>query len=152
MICEQPTDHMPSLNPRLEGQCAKCGKPIPQLEVEVETRPRDIAAERHLGQLAASAVGLTRPGPDGRAIGDTLGLDDFADHRALPGGVRLTLDSEQECLEELADARNYLVWGLVPLSERFEAGDADAAEMYSRRLRALSYVVKAWAALVYEGP
>lgn len=131
------------------GCCNRCHGRIVE---EPTTRARDIDAERRLSALAASAVGLTRPGPDGRIVGDTYGLDDFADHRALPGGVRLELDPEQECLEELADARNYLVWGLVPLSERFESGDAEAAELYARRLRALSYVVKAWAALVYEGP
>ena len=150
MICERPTDHVESLNPRLRGQCCKCGRPVPK--VEPETRPRDLAAERQLSALAAAAVGLTRPGPDGKPTGDTYGLDEFADYRALPGGVRLSLDPDQECREELADARNYLLWGLVPLAERFEAGDPDAAEVYSRRLRALSYVIKAWSVLVYEGP
>lgn len=85
-------------------------------------------------------------------VGDSCGIDEYADHRAWPGGVRLELDPDVEAAEELADCRSYLLWGLVPLAERFEAGDPDAAELYARRLRALSYVIRAWHALHYDGP
>lgn len=105
-----------------------------------------------MSALAASAVGLTKPGPDGKPVGDTCGLDEYADYRAWDGGVRVELDCDQETREELSDARNYLLWGLIPLAERFEAGDAEAAEDYARRLRALSYVIKAWQVLNHHGP
>ena len=111
------------------------------------TVPRDHALERRLSALAAQAAGLTIPGPEGKPVGHTFGLDEYADHRAFPGGVRTGLDADRETCEELADARNYLLWGLVPLVERFERGDVEAGEQYARRLRALSHVVRAWHAL-----
>lgn len=109
--------------------------------------PRDLAAERELTALAALAAGLSRPGPDGRPIGDTRGLDDFADQRCHPGGVRVDLDPLTETREELADARNYIVWGLLRLRPGYLAGDAEIGEAYARLLRALSHVVQAWDAL-----
>jgi hypothetical protein len=97
-------------------------------------RPRDVALERSLTVLAAQAAGFT----DG-----THGLDDFADQRAHPGGVRVR-DLERDVLEELADARNYCVWVIEPLWEAHLAGDPEASATVERCLRALAGVVRAW--------
>lgn len=101
-------------------------------------RPRNVALERHFTEIAARAAAL--PGAQHT-------LDAFADQRAWPGGVREDLDSDRETAEELADARHYLVWGLVPLYERAAAGDPAVLDAYERRLRALSHVIAAWHAL-----
>lgn len=81
-------------------------------------------------------------------MGDTGGLDDLADRRAHPGGVRPDLDADREAREELADARNYLLWGIERVHARYLEGDQDAGDEVRRRLTALSYVIEAWHALV----
>ena len=104
-------------------------------------RERDPELEASLMQAAAAAAGL--PG-DG-------GLSAYADHRAHPGGVRAELDADQETREELADACNYLRWGIEPIFARVRSGESEFTADYERRLRALSYVVAAWHAL-HAGP
>lgn len=61
--------------------------------------------------------------------------------------MRADLDPDRETAEELADARNYLLWGLDRLHARAMAGDPEVLDDYERRLRALSHVVAAWHAL-----
>ena len=101
------------------------------------TRPRNIRLERELTAMAAEAVDFL----------DDCGLSDFADHRALPGGVRLALDWRREAMEELADCRNYIVWGIEGHWEGYLDGDPDASKQVALGLTALSSVVRAWDAL-----
>lgn len=100
-------------------------------------RDRNLEVEAH---LMRAAVRATRHADDG-------GLSAFADSRAWPGGVRTDLDPDGETREELADARNYLVWGLERDFAAYLRGDAVATVRYARRLRALSAVIEAWQAL-----
>lgn len=106
----------------------------------LEPRPRNLSLERHLTETAAKAAGL----PDGNA------LSHFADSRALPGGVRPGLQSRQEIAEELADARNYAVWGIEPLWEAYQAGDTEATQEVAQLLHALSLIVAAFHGLQTE--
>lgn len=126
----------PSPNPRVR-ECVKCGRPIP-----VRFRDRDLALERHLGEMAAQSLG--RLGID---LATAASLADEADRRAHPGGVRVDLDSDQETREELADARNYLTWGIVPLWPHYQAGEPWACHLVAKRLTALGGVLIAWHAL-----
>jgi hypothetical protein len=119
----------------------KCARPLP------DTRPRARALERHLTALAAQAAGFIDTAPDGSCVGDTLGLDGFADARAWPGGVRCDLDGDREAAEEYADARNYHVWTIERIYQRFLDGEPSAAEVYERHMRALSHLLAAWHAL-----
>lgn len=125
----------PASNPRHKGACVRCGKPIAP-----DTRPRDITLERKLSDSAARAAGYTTP--DGG--GDTGGLTAWAEHRALPGGVRLNIDTLRETREELADARNYLVWGVEPIYEQYLAGDPLACDRVARNMNALTRIIQAW--------
>lgn len=89
------------------------------------TRERDLNDEH--------AIAVTTAG-----LGDALAacqLTRFADDRALPGGVRIGLDGDQEAAEELADARNYLIWSIQ---------DAETSEDRERRRRALRHVTSAY--------
>ena len=65
------------------------------------SEPRDLAWERLWSQSAARSAGV-----------DAHYLTAFAEERSGEGPVRdlSTRDFLQEVLEELADARNYLVW------------------------------------------
>lgn len=131
--------YMPSANPRTRG-CERCGL-LPKHHVktaEVGKRPRDLGLERKLTEIAAKSAGLH----------STAGLDDFADRRAHPGGVREALDAVQEAAEELADARNYLTWGIERVYDAMLAGDSEATATYERLMRSLAGVVVAWDALV----
>lgn len=100
-------------------------------------RARDLDLERRLTALAAQAAGFTTDGD----------LGPFADGRAHPGGVRETFDAKIEIAEELADARNYCVWGIERVWDGYIAGDAQAASEYSRYMACLVGVVTAWHAL-----
>ena len=104
------------------------------------TRERDIHLERVLSLDAAYAVNLSSTG----------GIDEYADLRAHPGGVRADLDADQEAREELADARNYLLWGIEPIYAMVRSGRSQYAADYERRMRALSHVHQAWHALHTE--
>jgi hypothetical protein len=114
-------------------------------------RARDIQLERYLTSIAAQAVGHTKL-KDGTVVGDTGGLDEFADGRAHPGGVRASMDYDREIAEELADARNYAVWGIEPYWAEVRAGESRYTADYERRMRALSHLVAAWYALHDYGP
>jgi hypothetical protein len=95
-------------------------------------RARDIALERRLTDTAAKAAGL--PG-DG-------GLWRYANQRAHPGGVRADMDYDEETRQELADACNYLVWGIEPVYASL--GSGQFVDDYERYMRALSRVALAW--------
>lgn len=103
----------------------------------MSVRPRDLGLERELTLLAARAGGFSGDGGIGR----------FADERALPGGVREGLDPVREASEELADARNYLVWGLERIHARVAVGDPEVLDEHVALLGALQAVVTAWRAL-----
>ncbi len=156
--------HRPSADPRRTGSCS-CGHALALAGDFGECAPeciqapadkagnyeeyveRDVEHERHLTDLAARAAGFFRTGPDGTPVGDTGGLDEFADARAWSGGVRANIDADREALEELADARHYLVWGIQQVHAGYLAGDAESQDAFQRRMRALSHVIEAWHAL-----
>jgi hypothetical protein len=115
-------------------------------------RERDISLERYLTSIAAQATGHTKPKGDGTSVGDTGGLDEFADRRALPGGVRAGMDYDREMAEEIADARNYAVWGIEPFWAEVRAGESRYTSDYERRMRSLSHLIEAWHALHDYGP
>lgn len=125
--------HLPSTTPNDLGACVKCGQ-----QIEPSTRPRNVALERELTDGAARAAGFVN--------GDG-GLTALAEHRALPGGVRLELDDIREAREELADCRNYLVWGIERIHDQYLAGDPFAADRLVKNMDALAGVVRAWQAL-----
>ena len=142
--------HRPSADPRRAGKCA-CGEQMPEAPADEQHREeyvdRDLWHERHLTDMAARAAGFFKTGPLGTPVGDTGGLDDFADARAWSGGVRANIDADRETLEELADARHYLVWGIQQVHDDYLAGDAQAQDTWQRRMRALRAVIEAWHAL-----
>lgn len=98
---------------------------------------RDPALGSYLVDIATRAAGLS----------SDHGLNALAEHRALPGPVRLPRDFDQEIREEIADARNYIIWAIQELYEAYVAGDPQAADDYERRMRALSRLVQAWVEL-----
>jgi len=102
-------------------------------------RPRNVELERQLTDMAVQTLeGITNDG----------GLSDFADRRALPGGVRIAMDWRREAMEELADCRNYLAWGGETFWDGYQAGDPEAGKQVAQGLTALAAVVRAWHALV----
>jgi hypothetical protein len=124
--------HEPSPNPRNQG-CVKCGQAI-----EPSKRPRDVDLERRLTEDATKQAGY---------VDGDRGLTAMAEERALPGGVRYGLDDIREAREELADCRNYLVWGIERIHDAYLAGDPDAADRMVMNMDALVAVVRAWRAL-----
>lgn len=122
---------------RFPASCVVCGK-VPEAH-PVTHIPRDMQGERVITALAAQAGGVREAA--------ARSLDDFADARALPGGVRIDLDAVREISEELADARNYLVWGVQRTMPGVEQLDHDALEQYEPLMRCLAAVQEAWAAL-----
>jgi hypothetical protein len=104
------------------------------------TRPRNVPLEVELVDLAARAAGYP----------SDAGLSRFADARAWPGGVNpRTPDGwRQEVAEELADARNYLLWEIEEVYEQVLAGGGDACTVYERNMRVLTAVLAAWWALL----
>lgn len=98
-------------------------------------RQRDIENERALTDLAGQAVGLDR------TVADSLTA--FAEQRARPGPI-VERDFVTEALEELADCRNYLIWGAQQAAARTtEDGEPNDSE-YAQLLTALSHVLRAW--------
>lgn len=136
--------YVASANPRNRG-CDKCGllpryHPIQEgfHPPGVKTHPRNVELERRLSDVSARSLGLN---------GD-MGLRDFADARAWPGGVRAGLNATQEAGEELGDASNYLLWRVEQIYGSVEAGESESTAEYERLMRAHAHVVAAWAALV----
>lgn len=106
-------------------------------------RPRDFARERGITELAARAGGFFDADGNGR----TFGLDEYSDHRALPGGVRTGIDWTEEGRQEAADLRNYLVWRIEEVMPGVEAGDSDCCDVYARHMAALTGLIAVWHAL-----
>ena len=104
---------------------------------------RNFGYEAEITNLAATAAGV--PG-----AGASLGA--FADARALEGGVRHRTIEEwrQEVREELADARNYIVWTIDAIRPWYESGEAWACAAYVQLMGCLVGVVQAWSALHTE--
>jgi hypothetical protein len=98
--------------------------------------PRDIGFERRWTALAASTVHA-----------DGTRLSDFAEARAGRGPVRdiSTRNFAREVLEELADARNYLVWWIEQLATAPGPPDELAGEISEALGQALAAT-----ALAYE--
>lgn len=119
----------PSLDPRRQGSCYRCGKLLPAPELEPDLR--DEAFETEATLTAARQAGV-----DGRA------LDAFARARTLPGPVRdhATRDLRLEVLEELADGRNYIVWSL----EQARAAGTLTVERQHFLMGALGALAVAW--------
>lgn len=108
-----------------------------------ELEPRDHALEAHIMDIAARAADCF----DTEGNGHDGGLSAFADARALPHGVRVSLDPVKETGEELADACNYLRWGIVRIWPLVVEGEPEALDLYSQMMGALSGLVKVWFAL-----
>ena len=119
--CEEGND------PRNAGRCFRCGMPVVRVD-----RDRDIAVERELTREAAK-----------RVAADPEPLVLFAEARSDKGPVRdfPTRDFEREVREELADARNYLVWGIYQAQDRGE----DPRKLFACLARVASaYAVLSW--------
>ena len=129
-------DHRPSPNPR-EAGCVRCGRTLDRQPGE---RPRDEDRERTLTAMASETI------EDGHRVATSL--SNYADMRAHDGGVRLGRNLRVDALEELADARNYLVWDTEDHWPAYEAGDLEAGERVAENMAALSGVLRAWAALL----
>lgn len=99
---------------------------------------RDFALERHLVDIACRASG--HPTGDG-------GLSALADSRAWPEGIRPDLAALQEAREELADLRNYLVFGVTLIYPAVVAGEPEALDLYSQLMGALAGTVDTWHAM-----
>ncbi len=106
-------------------------------------RPRNPGLERTFTEVAARAAGFFAA--DGS--GDTAGLDNFADARAWPSGVRVDCDWREEAKEEVADLRSYCAFGMQEHYEGYLAGDPEAIAQYERFARALPHAIAAWYAL-----
>lgn len=163
-----PSCYIPSANPRSD-ECLRCGKlkcrperegvggsnpagsgtsgavsmatpvSLPNSQPD-STRPRDLSLERELTLLAARAAGHE----------SDYGLRKYADARSMPGGVRTGIDWDEEAGAEVGDAANYLVWGIIEVYERVEAGDPVALDLYERRMRTLSALIECWRQLLTE--
>jgi hypothetical protein len=96
--------------------------------------PRNVAFERRWTSQAAEVVHV-----------NAERLIEYAEHRAGPAPVR-DLDTRnfaREVVEELADARNYLVWWAEQLT-RADNGSDETGEMTSEICAALSHVAAAF--------
>jgi hypothetical protein len=95
-------DHRPSANPRYSTTCVKCGRPMPGLPA------RDREFERQATRELCSGLSI-----------DVEALIVYAERRADSGEANykrdfpdLSRNLRDEALQELADARNYIVWAL----------------------------------------
>ena len=100
----------------------------------MSARPRDLALERELTDIAVRAAGFTDDG----------GLGRFADSRALPGPVQQARNFRLEALEEVADQRNYCLWGIEAIYHLVLAGDPDALEEYRMLMGGLQGAIYSW--------
>lgn len=101
-----------------------------------QLRNRDLGVERELANIAVKAAGLTHD----------HGLWEFANFRALPGGVRVR-ELFPEAREELADCFNYLVWHAEQYYDDHLNGDPQASDEYEWSMRALADLMKLWVTL-----
>lgn len=100
-------------------------------------RERNHRVERELRDIAVKAAGMVQD----------YGISAFADHRALPGGVRRDMDAFTEVREELSDAWNYLRWGAERQYDAYLAGDPTAADEYEWHMRAMTDLLRLWRTL-----
>lgn len=98
-------------------------------------RPRDISFERRWTTLAASTVHA-----------DGSRLSDFAEARSGRDPVReiATRNFARETLEELADARNYIVWWIEQLATAGGPDDELSGEISEALGMALAAVASAF--------
>jgi hypothetical protein len=101
----------------------------------VTIRPRDRETEQRLTNVAGESIDLAAAAAK---------LNAFADSRCAPGGVRIGPCWDTEAAEELADTRNYMVWGIEDVLARAEAGDVEASRDYERRMRTLAALVRCY--------
>lgn len=112
--------------------------------------PRDHGAERRLLDLAGEAGGLSPIRQFGHVIERhpaVVSLEQFAAHRARPGGVLLPpgRDLLIEAAEEIADcAGNYLLWEAVRCEPGMARNEHAAGQRYDRAMRALAFQVRSW--------
>ena len=118
------------LDPRKQGSCVRCGRVLPP----APPSPDDLCDEAF--ETQATLVAARQAGVDGRA------LDAFARARKMPGLVKqhATRDFHQEVAEELADARNYVVWWM----EQERAAGTLTNEKQWNLMQALGAVAVAW--------
>lgn len=103
-----------------------------------ERRPRNLPLEREIMDLALRAAHREGDG----------GLSRVADDRAEPyGGLRRGVDWRREALQEIPDARNYLVWDTEDYWDAYQAGDPDAGERVAENLTALALLIQVWVGL-----
>lgn len=124
--------HSPGSDPRRQGTCIKCGRPMPNEPV----MDRDPAFERAAIQHAADAVGHAH-------LVDRIIAD--ADRRTDPGPVSLTADRDlvAEHLDETVDGFNYATWELL----RLQVAAEDRAERAGALTEALKLSVLLYDAL-----
>lgn len=103
-------------------------------------KPRDPLLERQLTRMAHQSAGVAVP-MDERA---PTGLDVYAERRTHPGPLRLPRVWMTEAAEELADARNYLVWEAISHYPGYHAGDLEACARFEHAMRTLAAVTVAW--------
>lgn len=114
----KPAERLAADHARPHGDVVPLGGGQPPVQ------PRDVALERDLTLKAAERGGVR-----------CVVLSHFAEHRAGAGDVRDPdrRDFPFEALEELADARNYMVWGWSHEISQ-ETVDTDALDLISEAL------------------
>jgi hypothetical protein len=125
-VCEAGND------PRKQESCVRCGRLIPPPPPPAPVLDLcDPAFETEATVTAARQAGV-----DGRS------LDAFANARRHPGPVtnHPTRDLSLDTYEELADARNYLVWKL----EQHRHLDTLTVERQWHLMQSLGAVAVAW--------
>lgn len=127
-------EHRESPNPRTVGWCCKCGKKIPRHELR-----RDVTFEREMTRTRANGLKI-----------DPEPLNIYAEARAGRGAVDYGTDFPgssrclfTEALQELADARNYIVWQLDVI-RRSDDGHDDGQWRVEPLQRALASVALAF--------
>lgn len=126
---------------RSPNSCRDCGR-IPSVHPPAFTR--DLKFERDYTTLAGQAAGyMPQDGLDHRVVES---LSRFANDRAHAGPV-FRRDFRLELAEEIADGRNYAVWGVQELLVDVMAGDPIAGDEYARLLGALTHLLRAWETL-----
>lgn len=121
--------HVPGTGSNTTEECIKCGKPLPAWW------HRDIAAERAITYRVAG---------DDAVANSIIG---YSESRMLPGPWRdlLNRSFRRELLEELADARMYLMgWA----QQRRALGYED--DLNCAQLQALNHLCLAWRAIVRD--
>lgn len=106
----------------------------------LEETARDVEHERYLTALAAEAAGVPHFAES---------ISDYADARSWDGTIRARSIQQwrTDLIEELADARAYVVMTLTVTRPYFEAGSSWACDLYVQFMGCLVGVLAAWAAI-----